>query len=253
MSGFSGLSTKIAYTWDLTQTNSQGWDAAISVGFKLGGVSVLTRTATYTKISDPSGNDALFFGNASDAANYTNNDFHYFRDKDGTYRVQLHTASGWYPTTDNSLPLGGASNRWTTVYAATGTINTSDAGDKKVGQKEIDESAMYEAVLSVPLKLFQWKDAIAQKGAKKARYHFGPTAQAVRDAFLAHGIDPARLAMFCSDPVFKNEFFDVVEDGVVVNQGVRAVDTGGVRLGLRLDQFFAMRAEAIYRLMKSKG
>lgn len=37
------------------------------------------------------------------------------------------TGNGWTPMTDNSLQLGSASYRWTTVYAVTPSINTSDA------------------------------------------------------------------------------------------------------------------------------
>lgn len=37
------------------------------------------------------------------------------------------TGSGWTPIADATSQLGSASYRWTTVYAQTGTINTSDA------------------------------------------------------------------------------------------------------------------------------
>lgn len=41
------------------------------------------------------------------------------------------TVSSFRSITDNSNSLGTSSSRWTTVYAANGTINTSDARDKK--------------------------------------------------------------------------------------------------------------------------
>jgi len=40
------------------------------------------------------------------------------------------TASGILPSTDNAYTLGTAGNRWNVVYAATGTINTSDEREK---------------------------------------------------------------------------------------------------------------------------
>ena len=40
------------------------------------------------------------------------------------------------PYADNTLTLGGSGNRWTTVYATTGTINTSDAREKDVLRTE---------------------------------------------------------------------------------------------------------------------
>ncbi len=39
--------------------------------------------------------------------------------------------ANWVPTTDNARSLGTLANRWTTVFATNGTINTSDARDKE--------------------------------------------------------------------------------------------------------------------------
>ncbi len=41
------------------------------------------------------------------------------------------SAASFIPTTDNSNSLGALANRWTTVYATVGAINTSDARDKE--------------------------------------------------------------------------------------------------------------------------
>ena len=40
--------------------------------------------------------------------------------------VLVVTSASVYPGTDNAIPLGASGSRWTTVYAANGTINTSD-------------------------------------------------------------------------------------------------------------------------------
>jgi hypothetical protein len=40
--------------------------------------------------------------------------------------LQLDTASGLYPSTDNSITCGKSGNRWSAVWAANGTIQTSD-------------------------------------------------------------------------------------------------------------------------------
>jgi hypothetical protein len=40
------------------------------------------------------------------------------------------TPAAVYPSNDNTAALGAAANRWSTVYAATGVINTSDAREK---------------------------------------------------------------------------------------------------------------------------
>jgi hypothetical protein len=47
-----------------------------------------------------------------------------------TDEYQMSSAA-FIPTTDNSNSLGALANRWTTVYAFNGVINTSDARDKE--------------------------------------------------------------------------------------------------------------------------
>ena len=83
----------------------------------------------------------------------------------------------------------------------------------------------------MPLVAFKWKEALARKGAAGARIHYGATAQAVRDAFLARGLDPRRYALFCEDALI----------------GPDGEPTDETRLGLRYDQFDRLRMEAIRR------
>jgi hypothetical protein len=134
------------------------------------------------------------------------------------------------PGSDNTQNLGSASLRYSTVYAGTGTINTSDETEKTIAGEPDD--AFFEAILSVPLVLFQWNDALERKGGEGARLHYGPGAQAVRDALLARGKDPARYALFCSDPLYaavkkarsvERPVMHVVERQEIVLEGGKAV------------------------------
>jgi hypothetical protein len=102
------------------------------------------------------------------------------------------------PQSDNTYTLGSASLRWSQLYAGTATINTSDAREK-TALADVPE-ALLDAVLAVPIGAYQWLDSVARKGSDRARIHFGPTAQDVRDAILAQGLDPERFALFCRDP-----------------------------------------------------
>ena len=52
----------------------------------------------------------------------------------------------WQPGTDNSYTLGTAAKRWTTVYAVTGTINTSDERDKIKEETPVPGLAFVNAV-----------------------------------------------------------------------------------------------------------
>ncbi|MBI1251275.1 MAG: DUF2793 domain-containing protein [Alphaproteobacteria bacterium] len=103
------------------------------------------------------------------------------------------------PLSDNSVDLGSGSLRFATVYAATGTINTSDALEK-TPLTAIPESLLRAGrALAYKIGAFQWRSAVADKGASVARRHIGVTAQDVRDAFLAQGEEPHRWGLYCVD------------------------------------------------------
>jgi len=100
------------------------------------------------------------------------------------------------PRIDNSYTLGGSSRRWTQLFAATATINTSDEREKDL-ISEIDEPLM-QAWGDVQYVKFKFKDAIQQKG-DGARWHFGLIAQRVKQAFENHGLDPFAYGILCYD------------------------------------------------------
>ena len=103
------------------------------------------------------------------------------------------------PATDNAVSLGDAAHRFTTVYAATGAINTSDAREK-TALAPLPESVLRAGrTLIDHIGVFQWRDAIARKGETGARLHIGLTAQAVAAAFSEVGEDPHRWGMLCVD------------------------------------------------------
>ncbi|WP_241371330.1 tail fiber domain-containing protein, partial [Escherichia coli] len=89
---------------------------------------------------------------------------------------------------DNSTPLGDIVNRWSTVFAGTGSINTSDGREKsqpiKVSELSkfmaVDENAILDAWGEVSIIAFQWLNSIKEKGQAGARWHFGVIAQQVK-------------------------------------------------------------------------
>jgi parallel beta-helix repeat protein len=103
------------------------------------------------------------------------------------------------PFTDSVKSLGTSAQRWTTVYAVTGTINTSD-GREKTEVREISEVERLVAERVRKLfRAFKWKSSIAEKGIDGARIHFGLIAQELAAAFAAEGLDADKYGMFCSD------------------------------------------------------
>ncbi len=122
-------------------------------------------------------------------------------DRSGATPTQINVHVPVIPAADNVHNLGSGSFRFGTVYAGTGTINTSDAGEKT--EMEPVSPALQRAVRRVmkSVGVFQWLDAVARKGEASARLHVGPTAQAVAEAFRAEGLDPNRYALFCEDAI----------------------------------------------------
>jgi lysophospholipase L1-like esterase len=113
-------------------------------------------------------------------------------------------AAGLYPVTDNSVPLGKSGNRPSVIWAASGSISTSDGEKKrKRGLFGLTEAEILVGrELAGMIGLYQWLDAIEQKG-DAARYHVGPIYQEAWDVFVKHGLDPSRYAIFCEDPVIE--------------------------------------------------
>lgn len=157
----------------------------------------------------------------------------------GTERWRFTTAA-LRPAADNAYTLGDGSFRPSTLFAVSGTINTSDARDK-TPLREIPENVK-RAIAAIKSKIgvYQWLDAIEAKGEDGARLHVGVTAQVVRDAFLAEGEDPARWAVFCADPVFEDvpietpveseePVYDEQDDFEIVVEGGKAIRKAVVR------------------------
>jgi hypothetical protein len=131
------------------------------------------------------------------------------------------------PYSDNATGLGSGSLRWTTVYAATGSINTSDERDKTWRGALTDAELAAAKQIAAELGFYQWNDAIAEKGADGARYHFGARAQRCFAIMEQHGLDWRRYAWCCHD-AWDEITEDVLEPGKkTFTKTVQvAVDTG---------------------------
>lgn len=130
--------------------------------------------------------------------------------------------TGLTPSADNTFNLGHGSFRWGTVYAATGTINTSDENEKtEIEPLDYKEKAV-ALTIKAQIKKFKFKDAVEAKG-NKARIHFGVMAQDVKAAFEAEGLNADDYGVFCADEL----------------------EDGSIRLGVRYDELYAFILGAI--------
>jgi hypothetical protein len=114
--------------------------------------------------------------------------------------IFVNGSSAFAPSNDGAMTCGAATFRWSTVYATTGTINTSDANQKtEIADLTAAELAVARRIKGL-FKTFKFKDAVAAKGIA-ARKHVGVLAQDVQVAFAAEGLDAEAYGIFCSDEV----------------------------------------------------
>jgi hypothetical protein len=126
----------------------------------------------------------------------------------GNGTVQVVPATGFAPTADNSYVLGGPSNRWSTVYAGNGTINTSDARQKQQDRPLSEAEKAVAIRIKGIIKTFKFNKAVEEKG-DKARIHVGVYAQELADAFAAEGLDAHQYGMFCYDEIEGGDIYGV--------------------------------------------
>jgi hypothetical protein len=98
-------------------------------------------------------------------------------------------------TRSGAIDLGNSANRWDTVFATVGTINTSDRTEKQDIEELNDAERRVAVACKGLLRKYRLKSAIALKG-EDARIHFGIIAQDLQDAFAAEGLDAGRYGMF---------------------------------------------------------
>ena len=212
-------------TWGINITGSSGSTSfATNAGGLTGSPSItvggITTTGTIVVGSSGSGAYSAFAGSSVQLANSTtsmsNNGTTFTWAQSGT-NILAVSAAQLVPLPDNTLSLGSAGLRWTTVYATTGTINTSDRNDKQqIADLTTAEKAVGQALKGM-IKTFKFNDAVAEKGTN-ARVHFGVIAQDVKAAFEAQGLDATKYGVFCSD----------------------TLPNGDVRLGVRYEELFAL-------------
>jgi hypothetical protein len=94
------------------------------------------------------------------------------------------------PGGDNTCTLGDGARRWSEVFAANGTINTSDERLKDFVAISDTEKRVAGLAKSM-LRAFRWK-AEGQRG----KIHFGVGAQSLASIFEANGLDPMNYSLF---------------------------------------------------------
>lgn len=157
-------------------------------------------------------------------------------------------------TQDNAFSFGSAAMRASVVYAATGSINTSDAREKTAVEPFTDAQVRAATALAREIGTFRYRDAVAAKGAG-ARVHVGLTVQRAIEILAAHGLDPLALGLVCHDAWAATEDLPAIpgrdavraEDGSEIAPAIapRAGTPGrpaGDRYGFRTDELLLFLA-----------
>ncbi|EHH68365.1 tail fiber domain-containing protein [Gluconobacter morbifer] len=158
--------------------------------------------------------------------------------------------AAFHSDTSNGAALGTASNLWSVLYAASGTINTSDV-TTKVNIKLLSDPAGHGAAVgalapddetekllrvgrNIPLAVWTFKEG--------KRRHIGSLAQAVQAAFAAEGLDAADYGMWCEDDVI-----ETVQEGkkTIRRPALNADGTPKKIQGLRYDAVHALCIAAL--------
>jgi hypothetical protein len=115
-----------------------------------------------------------------------------------TIRIGDGSSTSARPGGDDTMSLGRADFLWSEVFAASGTINTSDERSKQdIANLDDAEKRVAVAVKGL-IKKFRYKSAVERKG-DDARIHIGVIAQDVKAAFETEGLDAHRYGILCYD------------------------------------------------------
>ena len=85
------------------------------------------------------------------------------------------------------------------IYAATGSINTSDGREKTSVAPLTSAELAAAADLARAIGTYQWLASVAEKGAGNARHHVGLTVQRAIAIMQAHELDPFAYGFICYD------------------------------------------------------
>lgn len=246
------------YNGDVTFAGAKTYSGAVTVNNVVGFANYLDgKTTTSVLAAQPNGAIFLRPNGIVDTTGQlrVSSDGTIVSSKDINSGGSLTLKGTVYTTVDNTYSCGNSSFRWSVVYAATGSINTSDAREKSDVAPLTDAELRAARQLAREMGTYQWLASMQAKGAD-ARQHAGMTVQRAMEVMRGEGLDPLRYGFICydsweaADAVMESWEAVVDEEGNVLTEaGSREVlpaQTAGDRYSFRSDQlaFFVARGLA---------
>jgi hypothetical protein len=156
----------------------------------ISGSTMYTGNITCSKINDGTPINSINIGSQSVAnAQYLRN------------TVYVSTNNNLRPTSSGMSSCGTSDGLWTSIWASSGTINTSDARKKNSIQ---DLDSRYEVLFdNLMPRMYKMNDG------ESGRWHIGMIAQETEKSMEIAGIDSQEFAGLVKEPIYENR----TEDG----------------------------------------
>lgn len=143
------------------------------------------------------------------------------------------------PPGDAQVNLGGSGHRWATVYAASGTINTSDRNEKNTITSLDTERASAFIVALNPVS-FKYNDGTS------GRTHYGMISQDVEDAMTSLGMSSLDFAGFIKSPKITEEIGEDADGNPIMTE---TPIPGEYHYGLRYEEFISPLIKTVQGLL----
>lgn len=182
----------------------------------------------------------------------------YTRNAAGAFalRWDITSEGNFVPSGSGLYNLGNSSNLINNIYAANGTIQTSDENYKTTPEDFTDAEYRVANFCSSLLYKFKYLDAVKDKG-DEARYHFGSIAQKVIAAFASEGLEAMSYGVVCfdeweaSEAVYVTKEEILSEDGEVIYPSevvmVAPAKEAGSRYAIRYDELCIFVSASLQR------
>ncbi|HDS8977240.1 TPA: hypothetical protein QHR34_004083 [Raoultella ornithinolytica] len=160
---------------------------------------------------------------------------------------QMGAGGAFAPSIDNSFDIGGTSLRVKTIFAASGTINTSDARLKSEVRPFTENEIEAAQALADEIGFFKWKESIEIK-EEQAREHCGMTVQRAIEIMESFGLVPMDYGFICYDEWEEREdvsYYDEEDKPVYIT--IKA----GNRFSFRFDQLNLFISRGLSAKMES--
>lgn len=131
---------------------------------------------------------------------------------------------------NNSVSLGTSGNKWNAVYAASGTIQTSDR-TQKTNITSLDGELIKQFFMGLIPSSYQMIDGTS------GRTHWGLISQDIEELMINLGMDSKDFAGFIKSPRAPIRSAD--ENGNSMSKPVKEVSEGEYDYSLRYDEFIA--------------